>query len=318
MNSFDLLKDSFESRKWIANNIPENTELISICSAYLKEDALNFLLKIFSDCSYRGSIRILARWKPHDLLAGSSDLTAYDLALKNNIPFFIKQDFHGKVYEIKPVGLLVGSANLTNSGFQFDGSGNSEVCVALEHSIQNSLFVQNLFDSSLLVNESIFSSIKNELGSMKLIEFPDYQWSSLLSQDIKYYSKSDKFLTDEMFYSNVNDFFKNINHGDFAITHDLSLLGCTSKSCRNEYEIAFLNSISYKWLISTLKKHYGIMSYGTLTSNLHSSLLDEPSPYRRDVKCLLSNLLSWCGEYSLKQIEISRPRHSPIIKLIND
>ena len=315
MASINLLKNSTDSRNWFASNISDKSELVSICSAYLKEEALDFLLKIFSENSYSGSIRILTRWKSIDLLTGSSDLSAYELASNYKIPFFIKQNFHGKVYEIQPCGLLVGSANLTNSGFQLKGMGNSEVCVALNHSLENSLFVDALFNSSTLVNNSLFSKIKNDLTSMKPIELPDYNWSSSLIEDIKSLNKTEKFLTDEMFYCDCRDFLEKINQFDFPIKHDLSLLGCSSQSSKKELSAAFLNSISFNWLINVLGKHDGVMSYGALTSSLHIVLLDEPTPYRQNVKTLLSNLLSWCEEYSNRQIEICRPRHSQIIKL---
>jgi hypothetical protein len=316
MTSLNLLKNTIDSRNWFASNISEDTELVSICSAYLKEEALQFLLKVFSENSYIGPIRILTRWKPNDLLTGSSDLSAYMLATNFKIPFFMKQNFHGKVYEIQPSGFLVGSANLTNSGFQLKGMGNSEVCVALNNSIENSLFVDDLFNSSTLVNDSLLSKIKNDLSSMKSIEFPDYEWSSSLLEDMKSLAKTERFLSDEMFFSNCHDFLRKINQFEFSITHDLSLLSCSSQSSNKDLSAAFLNSISFNWLINILGKHDGVMSYGALTSSLHSVLLDEPTPYRQDVKTLLSNLLSWCQEYSNGQIEISRPRHSQIIRLI--
>jgi hypothetical protein len=316
-NSFDLLQDSINSRKWLAKNISKDTELISICSAYLKEDALDFLLSTFIDNAYEGPIRILSRWKPNDLLSGSSDLSAYELASKYKIPFYIKQNFHGKVYEIKPLGLLVGSANLTNSGFQLKGSGNDEVCVALKNTIENTLFVDNLFNTSILITDILFSKIFDDLSNMTPIEVPDYKWSNLLINDITY-GNSDKFLIDDMLHSNGHGFLLGIENSDIDILHDLSLLGCNNSSTNIEIETAFLNSVSYKWLQETLSKNNNEMRYGSLTSVLHSSLLDEARPYRQDVKKLLSNLLSWCEVYAINKIQIARPRHSQMIKLIRN
>lgn len=317
LNSFDLLQDSINSRNWLAKNISKDTELISICSAYLKEDALDFLLSIFIDNAYEGPIRILSRWKPNDLLSGSSDLSAYKLASKYKIPFYIKQNFHGKVYEIKPLGLLVGSANLTNSGFQLNGSGNDEVCVALKNTIENTLFVDNLFKTSILVTDIIFSKIFDDVSNMKPIEVPDYEWSNSLLNDIAY-RNSAKFLIDEMLHSNGHSFLLDIENSDIDILHDLSLLGCNTNSSKNDIETAFLNSISYKWLQETLSKNNDEMRYGTLSAVLHSSLLDEARPYRQDIKNLLSNLLSWCEVFAINTIEITRPRHSQMIKLIRN
>jgi hypothetical protein len=55
---------------------------------------------------------------------------------------------------------------------------------------------------------------------------------------------------------------------------------------------AFKKSNCYKWLYKILQDHKEIY-FGELSQLLHSALINDPLPYRREVKIVLSNLLSW-------------------------
>jgi len=43
---------------------------------------------------------------------------------------------------------------------------------------------------------------------------------------------------------------------------------------------------------------------------LHDAFIDDPRPYRKDVKQLLNNLLSWIKILDIEDIKIDRPNHS--------
>lgn len=57
--------------------------------------------------------------------------------------------------------------------------------------------------------------------------------------------------------------------------------------------------------------------FGELTQKLHNRTIKDPPPYRRDVKILLANLLSWINLFAKDFIEIERPNYSQIIKIKN-
>ena len=57
------------------------------------------------------------------------------------------------------------------------------------------------------------------------------------------------------------------------------------------------------------------MYFGAITAQLHNTLLNEPKPYRQDVKQLLSNLLNWVTELGSPEIGIDRPNHSQRVYL---
>ena len=59
------------------------------------------------------------------------------------------------------------------------------------------------------------------------------------------------------------------------------------------------------------------MYFGALSEKLHNALVSDPKPYRRDVKQMLTNLLSLCNQLGMEEIVIDRPNYSQRVKLIN-
>ena len=79
----------------------------------------------------------------------------------------------------------------------------------------------------------------------------------------------------------------------------------------------FSETKCYLWLKEELKKKDNHELYfGEATALLHNVLLNDPKPYRKEVKDLLSNLLSWITALDCEEIVVDRPNHSQRIRLI--
>ena len=48
---------------------------------------------------------------------------------------------------------------------------------------------------------------------------------------------------------------------------------------------------------------------------LHNTLVNDPKPYRKDVKELLANLLDWIKKLHFDEIVIEQPNHSQLVTL---
>ena len=92
--------------------------------------------------------------------------------------------------------------------------------------------------------------------------------------------------------------------------HDLSLLNLNSSNDMTDIKNAFCESIPYRWLSNILSSHNNEIYHGELGSLLHDAFIDDPRPYRKDVKQLLNNLLSWINILNIEDIKIDRPNHS--------
>ena len=59
------------------------------------------------------------------------------------------------------------------------------------------------------------------------------------------------------------------------------------------------------------------MYFGAITVSLHNVLLNEPKPYRKDVKVLLGNLLSWVEDLDINMLKVDRPNYSQRVRCMN-
>ncbi len=106
---------------------------------------------------------------------------------------------------------------------------------------------------------------------------------------------------------------------DEDLVHDVNLVGVPYDSLTSpEGEKRFCELDAVAWLIQQLREKDGEVYFGNLTNLLHDSLLEDPKPYRKDVKTLVANLLAWCA-YMLPQIiVIDVPGHSQRVRLMTE
>jgi hypothetical protein len=69
------LIDGKTAYSWLVSNASNVTGNVSICSAFLRSSIIGDLSSRFHPDA---SVRVLVRWQLGDLLAGASDLAAYD------------------------------------------------------------------------------------------------------------------------------------------------------------------------------------------------------------------------------------------------
>ena len=104
---------------------------------------------------------------------------------------------------------------------------------------------------------------------------------------------------------------------DEDIKHDIDILCIPDLSNESVITSSFKETKAFNWLLKKLKESESKELYfGRLTKILHNELRDDPAPYRRDVKILLSNLLAYCQKYANDLIRIERPKYSQKIKLL--
>jgi hypothetical protein len=300
-----------ESFAWLSNNLPSANAPISIASAYVKSQAIKEILQY---CGQKG--RFLARWRLHDLIAGASDIEVYSQLVDSGWDFYISQNFHGKLYQLPGVGILVGSVNATLSGLSIYRQGNTEVSTIVENNIKNQELIDTLFTDAIKVTPELFKQLKVFYDSAvakkdTLSKDIDLVWPAEIKKSL-WINKVKKLFTSDCFRtkSGVSD------NPDY-LSQDLSLLGLSSLDNISAEQVsqAISESKIYNWLIAVCLESPNGIFYGELTVKLHNDLLDDPSPYRSSIKDLLSNLLSWVETYKSTEISISRPNYSQKIEL---
>jgi hypothetical protein len=296
-----------EAYSWLKDSLPLAHNVSSLASCYVKEEALRQLL---GGSTVKG--RLLARWRPGDLIQGSSDLGAYQIARDKGWEFYISQNFHGKVYRLPGIGTLVGSANATLSGLSIFGSGNDEVSTIVANTDRNGVAVDEIFKNATLLTPELFSKINKIVLNAKMSAVEEggpglSEWPAEITEILVPSSQKGLFVSDcfgAPFSNNPSP-------------ADLSLLGLNSIAHSDDLiGNALGHAKIYQWLVRNCIDAGRVVRYGDLTQRLHSTLLDDPLPYRSSIKALLSNLLSWVERYKKSEIRISIPHHAQVIELL--
>jgi len=308
--------DGSQAQIWLRDVVGMETKQVDFCSAYMKVSSLDYFYSAYKAKGFNGRIRLLARWKANDLIAGASDLEVYEYCRDREVDFFIKEDFHGKIYQSLPGGILIGSFNLTDSGFGLKESPNDEAGVQLPNDEKNSIYIDELFLNSHKVDDILFSRLKEFIQENKNANNNNVEWSDEIQSLLAKSSGVSKYLVNEFFYKKYNP--NSLLIGDQDLTHDLSLLGVDLKDLDSKeiIESRLRCSVPYVWLKNILKENKGEIYFGALSEKLNNCLVDDPRPYRKDVKNLVQNFLSWISHFCSAEISIDQPNHSQRIRLL--
>lgn len=309
----DLLSGG-QAAEWLARAIAKAREPVSICSAFLRSEAISRSLEGLSS-GLTG--KLLVRWRLDDLLAGASDLASYELATSLGWGLYMRLDFHGKVYEIPGQGILVGSANATGSGFGFSARSNTEACTLVPDSPNNRKVTVSFFEGATYVTPSLFSELALALESCSdkaslRAEWPEAIMKKLLKPKALRY-----LLVSSCLLSKPDWVGKPAQAPGVDAIHDLALLGVPANADSALLRVGLSKTAIFLWLIQVVTACGGEIYFGQLSAELHGQLADDPRPQRRDVKTLLQNLLDWISFCEVAEVVIDRPSHSQRIRVVS-
>lgn len=270
---------------------------ILLVSAYLKLEAVRWLINMLPP---NAQIKVLARWRKSDLVSGSSDLEVYKLLSKGGHRFYIDNQVHTKVMVIDEHVMFIGSSNYTSSGLHLFGSGNKELNIMVQPTRSEVDRVEKYFSEAYEMNDPMYQFMKAEIETESKDESVDNNqnsWSEEIARCIK--PIVDKLWVSECLYLSSNQFGC---FGDDRQEHDESLWDGKPTRAKAKSMRLFL------WLEHQLKTVPRNLKFGEVSYLLHDSLINEPAPYRKDVKVLVSNLFTWVEEFGLYEVE--QPRYS--------
>lgn len=260
--------------------------VVAVFSAFLAEEAGKWLL---SSRAGKPISRILVRGLPGDFLAGACSFSALRRFVEHGVPVKFSSGFHGKIFVLDEVG-FVGSANLTAKGLALNMNPNVELATEIELSRENSLLLENIWSQGVTVNEDNLKAYENfvaEIGKPA-----DSCSAEMQTLPISIFTEiRDLYCSD--FPGNSDD-----ADGTWAVYSSLSV------------------KPAYLWLLKTVREAGEAgCSFGFLSSQLHTVIFDDPTPYRSTVKQLLRNLLNIVEEYDSKTLLVTRPRYTQVVTL---
>lgn len=297
------LLDGEKLRKRMELLLPQAKKEVVVISAYVTQSAVEWLASHIPD---RVSVELVCRLLPSDIINGSTHISALQTALDNGMHVLCLHSLHAKIYAIDSETIYVGSANLTNNGLKIYGTGNLEVSSRALASKENIDFLKKIVASATPIDKEALQRMESCINIQKNNLFFDQWPEGILKEREGIW---------------VRDFFWSLpgaSENSIEKIHDLELLGFNSNmDIKNIQEKHLLQTRCVKWLVKKLDSAPNKELYfGAITKLLHDDLKDDPSPYRKDVKSLVQNLIAYAQSYLSETIEVTTPRHSQRVRLI--
>ena len=277
-------------------------ESVQIISAYCKSDSIKKLADVINPVV--NDKRIMIRFRMDDILKGSTDFEALKYCLNEGWKVYVRFDLHAKTYIVDNKRTIVGSANVTKSGLTGYENNNFEMATLVEIEKRDRKKIEKLFMEAISVDHTILEQFRRQLETVDL-DNPEktLQWNKEITDLFK--PQVDTLFSYEL--PEKSEYRKNeyIQFLDLEYNKDI-------------YDIKekLRWSNVYLWLLNILEKKGGESYFGELSSELHNALVEDPKPYRKDVKVLLSNLLNLIEKWSMSEIVIDRPNYSQRVRII--
>lgn len=281
----------------------KNSNDIRLISAFLTESIFN----LFRESDFNKSISLYIRARPTDCLNGSCDLDSVKKLIECGVKCYINNRLHAKIYIFDSAEAVIGSSNLTANGLGFSNFPNFELNYFCTLSKSEIAQIDEYLNDSLLVSIEDIENMQNELDNLTSINVEDIspRWKCLEKSKIK--SVMGLFIED---LPKCNPFNYSYNSSE-EILHDEILFGIENKNWNK-----FKESNAYQFIYQFIKQEpNNIASFGQLSKYLHHGILDEFSPYRKDIKAYLQKIIKYIEYYDCYEIAIDKPNHSQLLKL---
>lgn len=229
--------------------------------------------------------RLLVRCTVSDVVSGACSLEALHSALTAGISVRISTALHVKLYVFDYL-LYVGSANLTAKGLALVGYCNDELSAEGVPSLRDIEIAENLWRQGTVID---FETLQLMMDFIDQIDTRDTNTLLVWPEDV---------------LCEVRDLYCS----DFP-------QGAGTDKARWDDLAKVESSAAYKWLLEAVKENGGSASFGHLSSDLHSAVYDDPAPYRREIKDLLTNLLNVIEEHESTELIIKKPNYSSVVFL---
>ena len=305
-------------RNLLGNALENSTKSVVILSAYVKAIGVEWLKEKIGEKDIKCTI--VARWDKGDLAQGSSDLECYSLAKENGWTFKVLKDLHAKVMLVDNNILFIGSPNLTGHGMSLVPVPNKEMGIKVEALEPDLKIINQLVDDSTFVDDEFVKLLEEWKKNLPKIEKPKIpNFPKIIDNKLK--EKFNQLWVNNFPWCHIDDFLKYSEKKEDNIVHDLELFGLTDikkTDLEKELKESFLQSKIFNWLIKKLEAEENKEIYfGRLSSIIHDSLVDDPKPYRQNVKELQANLYSYIKYFKPSNLDHSIPKtRSERIKLI--
>jgi hypothetical protein len=301
------LLSTHEVKQKIIDEVSRAADNLQIISAFCKLPAIKFIDENISHPIKQK--KLMVRFLLSDILHGATDFELFDYCKANGWQMYVRFDLHAKTYIFDRKRCILGSANLTSKGLGLSLHGNYELSSFAEVDDSDLKKIDTLFDNAILMTDELYIAMKSDYEIAQSNQTPSktFKWNTGIEQ--KFNPKIDLLFTYD-FPSTSSPNFNDVNSFEFL---EMGYI-----PSQEELKQAFRWSKAFMWLYNYVSSCPDKTSYfGGVTAALHNTLVNDPKPYRKEVKDLLANTLGWIKALDINEIAIDTPNHSQRIRIVN-
>ena len=224
--------------------------------------------------------------------------------------FKVDERLHAKLFLIDSSVAFVGSSNLTGAGLGLTEKSNFELSTKTEVTDIDIDKVHKYIDSCRAMTDDLYNQMKSFVDSIDSPKRTPYKWPSSIKNLLE--QKVDYLWVDELLFTSPN------SNDDDDIRHDSSLLEVDRLDIDVDLLRAKFTELRIvKWIKNQLlKEESKSLRFGAISSRLHDALLNDPKPYRKEVKDFQVNLFNWLKYLELPDFEFRKYNVSESISLV--
>ena len=297
--SYHEILDTEQTKHRLIELLSTNDNLDAL-SAYFTRPAFDWL----SAYSTGKTIRLVIRGRPNDFKMGASSLDAVEKALTAGWTVYFHSALHAKVYLFES-RVILGSGNLTANGMNLlNSTPNIEINIEAETTLKITNMIASVFDSASPITEKTLKLMEDFLSNSEKVNILDDWWPD----DICSERSTEVFCSDfpqSAYMASSPHYLEPWT----AIANELQ-----QNSFTNARKLIY-GTVAYRWIRNLLMQNSAQAYFGKLTDDLHNNLADDTRSYRRTVKDLLSNFLTFIEACEGLDVNVSRPRYSQLVIL---
>lgn len=275
-------------------------------------DALEALLKHFDN----SKLQVITSWTDSSLASGVSDPNVHAVLKEMDVPLYINDNIHLKLFIFEDEIAFHTSANITAKGLGLGANRNVEIGCQLTLVRNDWLHINDLLDTSSRVTDEMYLKAQQYVDDNKNLCPPLPPLVLPASVGIHPYSRQS--LPQCKSPEELWNFYSGIACDDApsACIHDLWVYKVT-KEHKSKAEFFhqlgnnFRTQPFVKALVAYLEERKSL-SFGAVNSWITNSCSDRPTPSRWEVKPATNKLYNWLTCF-YNEISWSKPNHSQVI-----
>ncbi len=287
--------------KALREQIASSDNLVLAIAPFIHLEALKELVK---DGIFGKELKIVTRWTAHDIISGVSDIYIYPFLKSKNIPLYINDSIHLKLFVFESNKAFHTSGNITARGLGLTDNANIEVGGFVGANSYDWQQIYQIIEGSVLVTDEIYEEAVQyyQNNKDKKVKLPEFQ---LVKKNQKQFSLSclPAFENPDLMF----DLYSNPSlltiEGEQPrrCLHDIVKykvpLGLAKDIFLERLKKGFFEQSFIMSFIEVLKVQHS-MRFGGVTDWIHSHCTDVPLPYRWKVKDNVAILYRWLSYFS--------------------